>query len=43
MVVVADGGGGLRAITGTESGTDKAVMGMGPMPMHRSLLCGSVE
>ena len=37
------GDGPAMAIGTTDSGTGKAVMGMGPMPMQRSLLCGNVE
>jgi hypothetical protein len=50
-VVVVEGGTnkpppaavGPMAMGTTDNGTGNAVMGMGPMPMQRSLLCGSVE
>lgn len=34
---------GPMAMGTTDSGTGNAVIGIGPMPIHRSLLCGSVE
>jgi len=34
---------GPMAMGTTDNGTGNAVMGIGPMPMQRSLLCGRVE
>ena len=34
---------GPMAMGTTDNGTGNAVIGIGPMPMHRSLLCGKVE